>query len=118
LCHSKTRVADIILSPYTSCNSWKQCLFFFQFHKKFQTDALLNFRPSHESGIATQHGHTQTKLRGKPTDIERRVQSWPIWESSRSITFHSFPTPKVSPVQCAQSPYFIDTPRMVHTALI
>jgi hypothetical protein len=45
------------------------CLFLF--HKEFQIDALLDFHPSHESGRATQHGHTQTKLRGKPTDIER-----------------------------------------------
>jgi hypothetical protein len=31
---------------------------------------LLDFHPSHESDRVTQHGHTQTKLRGKPTDRE------------------------------------------------
>jgi hypothetical protein len=64
----------------------------FQFHKIIQIDALLNFHPSHESSRATRHYHTQTKLRGKPTDVERRVWSCSIWEGSRSITFHSIPT--------------------------
>jgi hypothetical protein len=46
---------------------------FFQFYKKFQIDALLDFQPSLETGKTTQHGHTQATLRGKPTYIERRV---------------------------------------------
>jgi hypothetical protein len=63
----------ITLSPYTSFNSWKHSVgvSFFQFHKKFQIDALLNFHPSHESSRETQHRHTQTKLKGKPTDTEK-----------------------------------------------
>jgi hypothetical protein len=65
--------------------------FFFLFHKKFQIDALLDFHPSHESGRATQHGHTQTKLRGKQANTERRVQSCSIREASRSITYYSLP---------------------------
>jgi hypothetical protein len=39
LCHSKTRMHDITLSPYTSFNSWKHSVrVLFQFHKKFQID--------------------------------------------------------------------------------
>jgi hypothetical protein len=54
-------------------------LFFFKFHKKLQIDALLNFHPSHESSRTTQNGHAQTKLRGKPSNVERRrVQSCSI----------------------------------------
>jgi hypothetical protein len=50
LCHSRTRVRDITLSPNTSLNSWKHSVGVFQFQKKFQIDALLEFHPSHESG--------------------------------------------------------------------
>jgi hypothetical protein len=64
---------------------------------KFQNDALLHFHPSHNSGRATQHGHNQTKLRGKPTDIEGQIQYCSIQEGSRSITFHSLPTPTSFP---------------------
>jgi hypothetical protein len=81
LCHSKTRMHNITLSLYTSFNSWNILEFFFQFNKKFLIDALLDFHSSHKSGRATQHGHIQTKLRDKPTDIERKVQSCLIWES-------------------------------------
>jgi hypothetical protein len=67
---------DVSLSPYISFNSWKYSFgVFVKFHKKFQIDALLDFHPSHRPGGATQHGHIQTKLRGKPTDTERLVQS-------------------------------------------
>jgi hypothetical protein len=98
LCHSETRVRDRTLLPYAPFNSWKHSAgVYFQFHKKFQIDALLDFHPSHESGRATQHGHTQTKLRGKLNDIERRVRSCSIWEGSRSLTFHSLPTPTSFP---------------------
>jgi hypothetical protein len=70
LCHSETRVRDITLSTYI-INSWKQSVgVLFQFHKQFQIDALLDFHPVHESGRATQCGHTQTKLRGKTNDID------------------------------------------------
>jgi hypothetical protein len=98
LCHSRTRMRDITLSLYTSFNSWKRSVgvfffFFFFPHKNSQIDALLDFHPSRESGRAAQHGHTETKLRGKPTNTERQVQSCSIWEASRSITFHSLPTP-------------------------
>jgi hypothetical protein len=43
---------------------------------------------------AEQHSHIQTKLRGKPTDVERReqIQSWSIRKASKSNTFHSLPT--------------------------
>jgi hypothetical protein len=57
-------------------------------------DTLLDLHGSHKSGRTTQHGHTQTKLRGKPTDIER--QASPVLFDSRNfmvITFHSLPTP-------------------------
>jgi hypothetical protein len=100
LCHSETHMRDLT-SPYTSFNSWKHSVgvffFFFQFHNKFQIYALLNFHPSHESGRATHHGLNQTKLRGKPTDIDIRVQSCSIWEGPRSITFHPLPTHTVFP---------------------
>jgi hypothetical protein len=49
-----------------------------QYHKTFPVDVWLYFHPSHNSGRATQNGHTQTKLRGKPTDVESPVQSSPI----------------------------------------
>jgi hypothetical protein len=49
--------------------------FFVQFYKKFLFDGLLDFLPSHESGRATQHGHTQTKLKANQlTDESRLVQ--------------------------------------------
>jgi hypothetical protein len=90
------------------------CIFFFQFHKKFQIDALLDFYPSHESGRATQHGHTQIKFRGKPADsIERWIQSCLIWEGSRLITFNCSPLLQVSLVQCAQPRCFVATPRIL-----
>jgi hypothetical protein len=81
------------------CIDW---LFFFvgifsQFHKKFQNDALLDFRHSHESESTTQHGHTQTRLRGKPTDSEGRIQSCSILEASRSIAFYSLLTATTFP---------------------
>jgi hypothetical protein len=60
----------------------------------------------HESGRATQHGHTRTKLIGKPADIERWVQSCSIWEGSRSITFHSLPTPTSFPGTVHAVPLF------------
>jgi hypothetical protein len=105
-CYSKTLVRDITLSPYTF-NSWNNLLgFFFRFHKTFQIDALLDFHLSHESCRATQRGHTQTKLRGKPTDIERRIQSCLIWECSRSITFHSLPLPTSFPGTVRAVPSF------------
>jgi hypothetical protein len=54
LCHSETRVRDIKLSPY-SFNILKHPVWiFFQFNKKFQIDALLDFHPNHESTRATQ----------------------------------------------------------------
>jgi hypothetical protein len=59
----------------------------FQFRKKFQINALLNFHSSHESGRTRQHSQTQTKLRGKPTDTEWPVQSCLIQVDSRLITF-------------------------------
>jgi hypothetical protein len=110
--HSRTRVRNITLSPYTSFYSSKHSVgVFFSFllllfHKKFHIDELLDFHPSHESGRATQHGHTQTELRGKPIDIERRVQSCSIWEGSRSIIFHSFPTPTIFPGTVRAVPLF------------
>jgi hypothetical protein len=51
----------------------------------------VSFHLGHESSRATQHSHTHTKLRGKPTDIETRVQVCSILEASRSIKFHSLP---------------------------
>jgi hypothetical protein len=54
------------------------CQSFFNFTRNFRLIALLNFHLSHERGRETQHGHIQTKLRGNPTDIQRRVQSCSI----------------------------------------
>jgi hypothetical protein len=48
---------------------------FYQFRNKVRIDAPLNSLPSHESGRTTQHGHTQTNLRSKPTDTETRDQT-------------------------------------------
>jgi hypothetical protein len=70
LWHSKTHVHDITLSPYSSSNSWNFLSEFFFFSFPQEIYALLNFYPSRESGTATQHGHTQTKLGGKLTDRE------------------------------------------------
>jgi hypothetical protein len=67
---------------------------FFQFSKKFQIDVLLDFHPSHESCSATQHRHTQTKLRRKLTDKASLVS----------------PLSQVSLAECSQSRYLIATP--------
>jgi hypothetical protein len=95
LCNSRTRVRDITLSQYTSFNSWEHsvCQSFSNIARNLRLIALLDFHPSHESGRTTQHGHTQTEIRGKPIDIERQFQSCSIWEASRSITYHLLPTP-------------------------
>jgi hypothetical protein len=77
---------------------------YFQFNKKFQTDALLDFLPSHES-VRTEHIHTQTKPRGKLTDVERRVQFCSILEASRSLPSTRSPVLRVTPVECAQFRY-------------
>jgi hypothetical protein len=76
---------------------------------------LLDFHPSHESGRATQHGHTQTELRGKPTDIERRVSIVPFEKVQGLLPFGRSPLLEVSPVQCAQSRYFIATSRISYS---
>jgi hypothetical protein len=69
---------DLLFSisvKWVSSNALTNSSFLPEFHKKFQIDVLLNFHPSHESNRTAQHGHTQTKVRGKLTDTERRVQS-------------------------------------------
>jgi hypothetical protein len=100
LCHSKTHVRNITVGNILS-------KFFFQFHKKLQIDAELDFHTSHKSGRATQHGHTQAKLRGKPTDKER--WSSLVWfeKVQGRLPFTCSPLLQVSPVQCTQSCYFI-----------
>jgi hypothetical protein len=66
-----------------------------------------------------------SKLRGKPTDTQRRVQSCSIWECSRSITFHSLPTPtsfpgtvRAVPLFYSRASYINDLPPTLHTSSI
>jgi hypothetical protein len=107
LCRSKTRMRNVTLSPFTSFNSWKHSVGFFSFTENFSLIALPDFHPSHKSDRTTQHGHTQTKVvRGKPTDMDRRVQSCSIRETLGLITFHSLPTPTSFPGRVRAIPLF------------
>jgi hypothetical protein len=63
---------------------------------------------SPESGETTQGGHIQAKLKSKPNDIERRLKSPSIRETSRSNTRCPFPT--ISSPECAQSRYLVAKP--------
>jgi hypothetical protein len=120
LCHSRTRVRDITLSPYTSFNSWKHSagvfFFFFNLRRNFRLIALLDFHPNHESWRATQHGHTQTKLKGKPTYTDE--SSLVLFEKLQiRLPITRSPLLQVSTVECAQSRCFIAAPRTPRKSL-
>jgi hypothetical protein len=65
-----------------------------------------SFHPSHESGRETRV-HIQTKLSGKPTDIQRQVQSCLIHEAFSALIHYSLL--QVSPQDCWWSHYLIRT---------
>jgi hypothetical protein len=83
---------NIIAVHLLAVKTFYRRFFFFNFTWNFKLMCCLIFI-LHKSGRATQHGHTQTKLRGKPIDVERRVQSCSIREASKSIAYHPLPTP-------------------------
>jgi hypothetical protein len=107
----------ITLSLYTSFNSRKHSVRIFSISQEI-SDALLEFLPSHISGRATQHGHTQTKFIGKPTDIETWVQSCLIWEGSRSITFRALPAPTSFPSTVRGVPLFFSHTSCINTIIL